>query len=148
MKYLKFLCVCAISVSLSKLSASTLPTYPNYPVITCPDINQIQVNIMEGKASAPGGWVGQSAIPLNNQDNWQNTIEQFFANEGFDGGRLVADCSYYAYPGGKIIELMLSTPRGYFLHDKNENSVLVDSCSIVQPYHENLKNCYWATNPL
>jgi hypothetical protein len=119
------------------------------PMLVCPNVNQLQVDIMNGTATAPGGWSGQSAIPLNHKDDWQNIINSINAQDHGDAHE--AECQYFTDVAGNMIDIYKNPiPANYKLYDVQDGVEVLSNCWIEQAQinsGEN-KDCYWYKNPV
>lgn len=142
-----------IIIAITSLFFSNVFARSDYPMLVCPDLNQIRVDVVAGTASAPGGWVGQNAISLDNKDNWQSTV---LGIEAIDNGTPynnvphTAECKYIA-ESEFIIDLKYPTLKiGYSLYNVNFGIPPVSGC-IIEKAELNageLKSCYWYSNPV
>lgn len=143
--------IATVLLGFVESALATPKNFTDSSVIVCPDVNQLQVEIMKGTATAPDGWSGQSAIPLADQTNWQSTVVDINAQDyGTSGSYHQGKCEYITQRGAEIVAIKRSIPSDYQLYDANHAAQPMSSCWTQQSQvnaGEN-KNCYWYSNPV
>lgn len=116
------------------------------PMLVCPDVNQLQVT--DGGASAPNGWVGTSNIPQKIKNIWRLTMGSIFTQTLGDK----AECEYYSPVAGAYIIDIFKEPLlpNYYLFDTAIGVQPVPTCWVptAQLNSGEYKECYWYSNPV
>lgn len=123
--------------------------YADMPIV-CPDVNQIQVDIMSGLASAPDGWSGQSAIPLKLKDHWRSTVTDIDAIN-YGNPSIKAECQYSSTNVSMIIDIFKTTmPENYQLYDVTYGIEPLGNCWVPRSQINSGpdKECYWYANAI
>lgn len=141
-----------IAAALLGFVGSVLATPKNLtdlPMLVCPDVNQLQVDIMKGTATAPGGWSGQSTLSLSDKTNWQHAITMINALNSYSDS-YYAECQYMMGPEADVVDIQKVMPSGYQLYDVTYGVQPTGDCWVGYPQLNagEYKDCYWYSNPV